>query len=187
MIGLGLLRDYLRLTDLQHDDDELIQELERNAVTIVESATGYRFPAEGDVVEYVKGTGTADLYLALTPTAEPSQVLERTDVGDTGTAITAAQSDGWVVRGTKLVRKAGFWTLGAEYQVTYPGGFEPENEPGDVRQAVMQITGILYRGRGKDGFKSETVGGSSSSYAYDKVEDAIKAITDTLPHRGVFA
>lgn len=188
MIGLTELRDFLRLRDDEHDDDSFIMQLEANAVAMVESATGYTYPAQGPVVEYVRGTGTDELFLGLTPTADPTEVLERAKVGDVGTAITSAQSDGWVRRGGRLVRKAGaVWIRGAEYQVTYVGGFVPDTEPGDVRQAVMQIVGVLFRGRGKDGLRSETVGGADSSYSYQKTDAAIKEITDALPHRGVFA
>lgn len=188
MIGLTELRDYLRIRPDSHDDDALLEQLEVNAVAIVETATGYSYPALGTIIEYMRGTGTEELFLQLLPTADPTEVRERLAIGDTGTAITPAQSDGWVLRGNRLLRKAGgVWVRGAEYQVTYPAGYLGDDEPADVRMAVTQIVGVLYRGRGKDGFDSETVGGADSSYTYQKTEAAIKAITDTLPHRGVFA
>lgn len=184
MIGLSLLRDYLRLTESEHEDDDLIMEFEAAAVATVQSFTQIVYGPEGEVVEYVRGVGTADLYLALYPSGAPSEVIEHAVPGDAGTEIT---SDGWVLRDTRLVRKSGVWTRGYEYQVTYAAGYGDGQEPADVRQAVMSIVGVLYRGRGKDGLKTETVGGTASSYSYGKTDEAIKEIVSLLPRRGVFA
>lgn len=186
MITLDTLRDFLRIPIDDHDDDAVIELIEQNAVSMIETQTGITYPAAAaSIVEYVRGNGTPDLFLAGNLTADPTEVLERAAVGDVGEAITAAQSDGWVRRGNRLLRKAdAVWTLNYEYQISYAGGYAADAGPGDVRQAVMSIVAIIYRGRGTEGSSSESIGGYSVSR---NDAEQIRLIMDSLPHRPVFA
>jgi hypothetical protein len=180
MIGLTLLRDYLGLTESEHDDDDLIQELEASAVATVQSFTQFTYGPEGEVIEYVVGDGTANLYLSMYTSDLPTEVLD-----SEGTAVTD-----FVLRGTRLMHTTGVWTRGTEYTVTYTGGYGDGEEPADVRMAVMQIVALRYRGRGHEGFQSENVGGAAGGYSYTRGVDeheSIKEILALLPRRGVFA
>lgn len=180
MIALDDLRDYLGILSDQHGDDALLETLETEAVSIVETGTNIRYSATGTVVEFIRGNGLADLFLSGSPTADPSEVLEATAIGETGAAVTD-----WVRRSSRLVRTSGgVWTLDYEYKVTYTGGYAANAEPPVVRNAVKQIVAILYRGRGKEGQHSETTG---PTYAYTKDEEAIARVLESLPHRPVFA
>lgn len=184
MIDLPTLRAFLGLEDDDTEDDVLLADtIEPAAVAIVQTHTGYTYSATGNVVEYARGTGTADLYLEATAAGDPTSIIERADVGDEGTAITAAQSDGWVRRGNRLVRKAGVWTHGHEYAITYPAGYATDAEPALIRMAVMRIVAALYRQRGHEGLRSEAIG----PYTANPNSDAIRDILNDLPRRGVFA
>ena len=181
MIDTDTLRKYL---DSPVEDDDVIEAFEASAQKMVEQHTGYLFDAAGNVTEYLYGMGTNALFLTRNPTADPTAVTERAQIGDAGTVITAAQSDGWVRLGSRLLRKGGSeWTLGYQYEVTYPGGYELNEEPGDVRAAVLRITGVLYRQRGSEGIASESL----EDYTFRRQSEEIEEILAQLPRRGVMA
>lgn len=177
------LKEWLGIEDDHTDDDALLAELIPRGKAIVQTYTGYSYDDAGDVVEYVRGLGTPELFLMLNPTADPTEVLERADVGDAGAAIVAADSGGWVRRGDRLVRKGGVWTLDYEYEVRYAGGYAPGAMPGDVKQAWLGVCAVLYRQRGKEGTKSEHIGG----YSHTLTDPGMQEVLALLPRRGVFA
>lgn len=171
--------------------------LEQAAVTIVETWQGIRYPAAGTQVEFIRvgrpipnsnlgvlstvwTIGNKDLFLTLNPTADPTEVLERADVGEVGTPITAAQSDGWVRRGTVLVRKGTVWKEGFEYQVTYAGGYAAGTEPDNVRQAVKSVTLVLYNRRGAEVSMTDLARTDN-----DEINDLLTQMA--IPKRLVFA
>jgi len=168
VIGLDELKEFLNITG--NESDELLEQLEQSAVSIIETWQGITYPAAGQQVEYIRGPGASDLYLQFRPSADPTQVLERDDVGAAGTAITD-----WVRRGNFLVRKgSALWRIGSEYQVTYQGGYDLD-EPGNVRQAVKSVVALLFQRRGGELLQSETIG----PYSYTLSSTSISAqVTD---------
>lgn len=193
MVDLDSLRERLNIAADEHGDDDIIEQMERAAVDIVQTHTRYSYTATGEIVEYVTGLGTRDLYLSHPPVAtdpdygaiEDIAVLEHAAPGDDGTEIDAAASDGFVLRDSRLVRKAGgVWTLGTEYRVTYNGGYAADGEPAAVREAVMQIVAYLYSNLDKAGMRSGTVG---ANYSWAKEEEPVQAILRLLPYKPVMA
>lgn len=149
--------------------DPLLLQIEQQAVRVVEDYQGITYPPAGTIIEFLDGRGSDKLFLHSNPVADPTEVLDRADVGDVGTVITSAQSDGWVRRGSVLERKQTVWQLGHEYQVTYSGGYIYGSEPDNVRAAVTGVATRIYRKRGIEGvagpggLKSEDVG----EYSYE--------------------
>lgn len=175
---LAEAKEWLDIDPADTSEDSLLLDLIQRSWAIVEQAIGWSFSAADTFVETVEADGTGTLWLSRNPTADPTEVLEMPQVGDAGEAITAAASDGWVRDGVRLLRKAGgVWTRGYRYQVTYSAGYEAGTEPPEVVQAVLGITGILYRGRGKEGFAHETAG---PLYSYTK-DGGIGKILESLP------
>lgn len=172
--------------------NDLLTALEVRAVDIVEQETERYFGTAGARTEYVKGDGTNVLRLRERPAAVTT--LEyRAYVGDTWTAIATGDSDGWELRlplsesaGTVLLRKAGaVWSSCYEYKATYTFGYTAGAEPGEIRQAVMDLVAFLYNERGRAGLKSETVGDHSYSTMVDvsgqrSIVTAIPGLARTL-------
>lgn len=147
MISIPELKAALRLTT--DADNGYLADLEAAAVDVVQNETNRYFGPVGPATEYLEGGGTRDLFLSEPPASLPATVSERAYPAGTATTITAADSDGYVLRGTmKLVRKAGLvWTFGYEYEVTYSRGYADSSEPADIRQAVTQLVSHWYEHR----------------------------------------
>lgn len=147
MISLAKLKAALRIT--ASTDDGYLVDLEVQAVSFVERETGRYFGAVASVTEYLIGGGTDTLFLSEAPAAPPTTVTERTYPGGDATTITAADADGYVLRGTmKLVRKGGgIWARGYEYEVTYDRGYAAEAEPGEIRMLVTDLVAYWYEER----------------------------------------
>lgn len=143
MIELDDLRTVLK--DPDHAEDEYIRALETAAVAYVEKQTGKYFGTAADATEVVSGTGTADLWLP-GPVASVTSVAERAFAGDDDTAVAAADDDGYVVRGDRLVRKGGgVWARGYEYEVAYSRGAEAA--PADIQEAVRKLVVLWFSRR----------------------------------------
>lgn len=189
MLALEELKDWLKVEG--DDDDTALRALEQRAVAFLEAETGRYLRAAAETTVYVSGRGTRELHLPDPPAAEAEivQVVERAYPGDTGTTITAADDDGFVVRSASLVRKGGYrWQRGYEYEVTYERGYaadasEPDyltDAPEVARQAVLDLVALKWRGRGSEALRSETIGG----YSYTRgaleelpgLEDAIRQL-----------
>lgn len=182
MIAIGDLETFLGIS--AGTDLALVLDIEAAAVEFVENFTHRFFGStasdEGsDYSEVVEGQGHDELWLSEAPATLPPSVLQQPWPGATQVTITASDSDGYVQRGPRLVRKGGFvWRLGYEYVVTYDRGYvqtaaasadvTPEDvaAPDDIRHAVKKIVRIEYREiKSKaavgGGLKSETMGNYS--------------------------
>lgn len=157
-------------------DTAEIVELEQNAVAFVQTQTRRYFGPPKQTTEVVKGKGTSNLWLRHIAIDEvPADyynevvvsVVERQYAGNDGTAITDFQvrvEDGEV----RLVRlNGGVWTYGYEYTVTYWHGYPAGEEPGDIRQLVVDLVKSRWNMRELEGLRSESIGG----YSYTRFED----------------
>lgn len=142
MIELLELRDWL---EAPSSHDALVVALESRAVDFVERTIGRFFGATGtEHIEVFQGQGTNLLWLNDPPDSVTS-VEERQAIGDSWTAITEGDDDGYEVRGVRLLRKSGYtWQLGWEYQVTYDFGYAAGSEPGEIRQLVLDLVKLKY-------------------------------------------
>lgn len=144
MISLAALKMAMKVG---HDaEDDYVTALESAAVEFVQNETGRYFGAPLSTTEYLTGAGRSELYLAEAPATLPATLSERPYPGSDPVTITAASTDGYVLRGAMtLVRKAGLlWARGYEYQVTYTKGYAPEAEPTDIRQLVTALVTHWY-------------------------------------------
>jgi hypothetical protein len=154
----------------------VLEALEARAVEIVESESDRYFGEAIEHVEQLVGDGSDRLYLRERPDAEnesvPAITVEcRAKPADAWTEISAS---GWEVElprpawlGAVLRRKGDVWEAGYEYRVTYTFGYAAGEEPGDIRQAVIDIVSFLYLERGRQGLRTETIG----DYSYSVMAD----------------
>lgn len=164
MIPLAVLKNALDIEAADTSKDDILTRLEATAVSFVESRTGWHFGAVANGVIYLQGSGTRRLWLPQ-EAAGAVTVLERTHAGDAGTAIVETNDDGFVVRGSQIIRKNGLvWTRTNEYQVTFARGFAVGTEPEEIRQLVIDLVSAKWAQRGKEGMKSETYGGYSYTF-----------------------
>lgn len=125
---------------------EYVRALEAAAVALIERQTGKYFGPVRTRTEYVLGTGSGMLYLEgpvatdVYDVALITSVNEAAYAGGEQTEIDLDEDDGFVVREEVLYRKGGgVWSRGYEYEVVYQQGYDPGEEPADIRQAVMQL------------------------------------------------
>lgn len=169
----------------------LLTALEARAVDIVTGETERYFGAETGHTEIVGGEGARRLWLNENPSFVTS-IEERCHPGDAWTEIAEGDSDGWELRqanapsGTATVdRKNGFvWRYDYEYRVVYDFGYTAGSEPGEIRQAVMDLVALKFAERTRAGLRSESIG----DYSYTTLADsmgrrdlrAVPGLTETL-------
>lgn len=146
MLTAEELREAFRATA---DDEAYLTALEANAVAYVQRRLGWYIGASEAVTEYLDGSGTERLWLSDTPSTGPTEAVQRTSPGASDSStITASATDGFLVRGRKLVRKNGLaWVRGYEYQLAYTRGYASGAEPDDVRMMVQTLTGHWFERR----------------------------------------
>lgn len=150
MINIDDLKAALRIPLANVASDELIQQLESDAVARVQRHTGHYYGAAEATTEYVAGDDATSIWLKDEPITSDEiavTVTERSDVADAGTAIVMDEDDGFVIRGRRLYRKNGLWSKGYEYEVTYTRGYAAGAEPGDVRRKVLGLVVLWYTTR----------------------------------------
>lgn len=181
MISNAQLRSIVGLEADDDSQDEILSSLERAAVAFIQNATGLHFGEVEETTIYLQGSGLRRLWLPQAASGTVT-VLELPDAGDAGTAVTEASDDGFVVRGSQLVRKNGLtWNRDYEYAVTFPRGYEAGSEPDDIRQLVMDLVSAKYAQRGKEGMKSETLGRYSYTFG-DGDLSTIMGAKDVIGH-----
>lgn len=160
--------------------------LEVRAVEIIQSETDRYFGTPIEHVEQLEGDGSDKLYLRERPFPEAESV-EGTVVeyrAETGDAWVAMDASDWELEYPRpiwlgaVLRRAGgdVWEDGYQYRVTYTFGYEAGEEPGDVRQAVIDLVAFKYHERGREGLRSETIG----DYSYTRVNAAdIQSLPET--------
>lgn len=170
----------------ESDVDTLLEALEERAVDFIQNETDRYFGADAEQTEYVVGDGSGKLYIRERP-ADITSVEYRTAPGEAWIAITEGASDGWELRlprsetdGGYLLRKGGsVWTSDYEFRVIYDFGYTAGAEPGEIRQAVIDVVAFLYNERGREGLKSETIG----DYSYSIMAEATgkRSILTSIP------
>lgn len=164
-------------------DNGVLQEMIARAEDLVERQTGGRFFGKKAAhTDYLSGNGSRHLRLSEAVTGNVTLVNEREYPGGTPTEITDTE---YAVRpsGTTsvLVRLGGDrWISGMEYEVTYERGYAPDSGPKDVEQLVIDLVGLKLKMRGKDGMRSESIGGYSYTVFGEGDFDAIPGAWDTI-------
>lgn len=161
-------------------DDALLQALLDDVEALFASEAGRQVSEFQDAgtarTEVHDGTGSADLYLDYPINALTSVVLgydsaspdETLDIADKHVLV-------YAVEGRRLSRTDGgtFGRAGQPRYVTVVYDFAADL-PADAKLAIKSVTSSVYRNRGSEGMKSETVG---AFYSYTR-EDIKAATTD---------
>jgi hypothetical protein len=161
VISVARLKTALRIDALEdaYGEEEQVaylEDLEAAAVAFIERYTGRYFgpPHEEPVPLVLTGYGSPALYLPHYA-SQVTAVASRAYPGGEETEIEAGAADGWSLTipagGTHsnvLGRHGGsVWGAGGEYMVTAVIGYEPGEEPADIRQAVIDLVGWWWEER----------------------------------------
>lgn len=149
MISLAALKEYLKIDEDETADDDLLEEMEEAAVSIIENETGRYFGPVVELVETLSGNGWAPIWLRADPLEEGEYVqpfaLELRAFPD-GTWESVADTD-FEVDGGRLYPLV-YWTPGRRtLRATYWAGYETGSEPADIQQAVRELVAKMYHHR----------------------------------------
>jgi hypothetical protein len=139
MIDTETLKAHLRLDPDETIEDALLDEYEAAAVAYVERYTGRYFGPPAERVDYLEGTGAREMWLSEEPTGVVVVVSDEVEV----------EAEDFTVRGRRL-RHASAWGLSAyptDVVATYSAGYAAGEEPADIRVAVMELVGKMYKYR----------------------------------------
>lgn len=169
MIAIPVVKTWLGQPD-EEGLTQLLTDLEARAVALVLSETERHFDVAAALTEYRTADGSAKLRLNENATAITS-VHERLNPGDTWVEIVEGDSDGFEIRAPRagdvsgraiLLRKDGLrWRFGFEYRTIYSFGYTAGSEPGQIRQAVLDLVSLKYHQRGREGLLSYRAGDES--------------------------
>jgi hypothetical protein len=132
-----------------------LEDLEAAAVAWIERRTGRYFGPPLEDAEYVLPGSAAGTLRLPERAAEITSVASRSYLGGEETVIGEDDDDGWLLRlraggshGTEILRRGGvFWDSALEYVVTATVGYEPSEEPPDIRQAVTYLVSHWWEHR----------------------------------------
>jgi hypothetical protein len=181
VITLEEIKAYLGIPEEDASEDAILTELERNAVAFVQTQTRRYFGPPAPHVEYIMGTGTRHLWipdLPLEPEApepidppdpeapEPEPlprltVAEYTQPGAEPVEVLDFDLRLFDVEAVAVRHGGVFWDARREYAAGYLRGYYAGEEPGDIRQLVMDLVSIKRTLRGSEGLRSESMGGYS--------------------------
>jgi hypothetical protein len=143
-------------------------------LTWVENQTGRHFREPKLHTERLSGDDTTALWIREMPVfldgdyeEEPDLLVEKKEQ-QVWSEVEGADYDLIDFRpiGPHLLEHATRWKKGRRnYRITYMAGYESGELPGDIEQLVLEMAGHKYRERGKEGLRSETIGGYSYSRA----------------------
>lgn len=191
MIPVSEIKTWLGIDSTDSTYDTVLGQLETRAVAFVSRVTGRYFGGTATTSEIIEGTDQKRLWLSepSTVTATAMAVVYVANPGDSTSTLTATAADGWQVRteGNEgyLIRKGGnIWFEPYEYTVTYTRGYATSGAatsasiavPGEIRQLVLDLIAVKWRGRGQEGLRSERI----DNYSYTR-DDFSDADIDTIP------
>lgn len=148
-------------------DDAVLEDVIARALAFVQTYTRRYFGTPETVTEFLEGTCRYNLYLSERPQALDSDdplvtVVERCTPSSTTNAVTAFTVRECDTYRAVLNRNDGaVWGSGYEYAVTYFRGYEVDNGPKDIEQILIDLVALKLNTRGREGLKSETIGGYS--------------------------
>lgn len=172
------LKSYLGITVATYD--AVLEDLEIEAASIVERITGWKWSEPTTDVHVLIGQDTDEMFLPERPSSQdPTDFVidDRLFEADPNeVTIDPAAEDGYVIDGRRIRRKGGnCWLSTHEYVVTGPLGWLPADVPGYIRAAVRALVNFFFGQLGKEGLKSEAIGGYSYTLS-DTSDDDIFGI-----------
>lgn len=177
----------LEIEDPTAQQLDRLEKLEEAAVAFVETQTGRYFGPPEEYTEQLAGRGVGSLWLSSRPVAGdgPLVVLEeRSYPGSDPQPLVIDEDFGIVLHSddAELVRFGGClgWPRGYSYTATYRRGYAPGEEPADIRQLVIDLVAVRYSMAGREGLRSESVGGYSYTRFGDSDLDAVMGGSATI-------
>jgi hypothetical protein len=161
-------------------DDTLLTALLDNVEALFESATlrppGYYSAADTGVTEYLDGTGSSRLWVTY-----PIAALTSVTLGYDSTEVLDLTSRAYVAYavGSRWIKRTDDGWFGEVGQSAYVEVVYDHlgNIPEDAKLPIMEVVASMYRNRGSEGMKSETVG---SFYSYTR--DDAQTVAQTNPN-----
>jgi uncharacterized phiE125 gp8 family phage protein len=163
-MALASLADIKAFLSIVHlDDDDLLTRLVSSASTYFEQQTGRTISAT-DYVEIQDGNGGR----TIVPSNYPLISVVTSGIVINGTVIavsTAYGVAGYYVAGN-VIKLRDTWVSAGQgnVSISYRAGYAVT--PEDVRQAVLEMTALMYREKDRVGTQSKTLGGEPVSYYY---------------------
>jgi hypothetical protein len=155
------LKTFLSI-DHSEDDASLYQAVVSGSMWF-ENQTGRTIRAT-DYIEIQDGTGGRSII----PSHYPVISVAASGVTINGATValsTAYGVAGYYLNGSVIRLRSEFVSEGqGNVSIQYRGGFE--TVPEDVRQAVLEVSAIMYRERERVGIQSKTLGGEPVSFYY---------------------
>lgn len=164
-------------------DDTLLGHILDDVEALFESATlrppGYYTAADTGVTEVLDGTGTSRLYLSYPIAAVTSIKLGYDSASPTETLNPASKSVVVYGFGQRVITRTDCGRFGFVRQPRYVEVVYDHqgNLPQDAKLPIMEVAASLYRNRGSEGMRSETVG---AFYSYTR--DDAQTIADSNPN-----
>lgn len=180
MIPINELLHYLGAED---GDDDVVLELERNAVAYVENQTGRYFGPPQETEEFIGGSAGRRIWLneaPIEPAVNPDypDIIPPLAIVSEGTlgedpasiedfSVRVTGAIGTPGRGGHLIRTGGAsWDADYEYTVVYTRGYPAGEEPPAIRQLVLDLVSSRWQRMGKETLKSE----ESLGYSYSRFD-----------------
>lgn len=148
MIDLRTLKKHLKVDTDQTVDDDLIVEMEQEAVAYMQNETGRYYGPLVEFTEILSPRGWAPLWLQGIPVVDDDYLeftLERR--ATSLEAWGAVESTEYELDGQRLIPTV-FWRAAERtLRATYWAGYAENDEPADVRGAVRQLVTRMYQQR----------------------------------------
>jgi hypothetical protein len=149
-------------------DPVLLQDMIDRALAFIESQTRRAFGLPATVTEFLSGNGSRILRLPEPPAVPDSDgeidlVEERAYPGAPAAIVPLEEIQVRLSGNNAYLARLGgpIWCQGFEYAVTYRHGYELDHGPKDIEQLLIDLIALRLAFRGKDGMRSETIGGYS--------------------------
>jgi hypothetical protein len=177
MILLADLKTYLGIPESDTSEDQILVGLERNALAFVQTQTRRYFGPPAPTTEYLIGLGTRHLWIPDTPLAaepdvDPAVVIGEVEAGTDPVPVLDFDLRLFDVDAV-AVRHGRIGWQRREYAVSYIRGYPAGEEPGDIRQLVIDLVSIKRTLRGMEALRSESVGGYSYARFGESDIDAV--------------
>lgn len=190
LVPLTKLKSYLGDAPASADD-ALLTALLDDVEALFASETGRSiadFTTAGEVTEVLAGTGTSALYLKY-PIAEDGLVSVTLGTNEASPDETLNAFDRTVVQydeGSRRITRVDGGTFGRAGDSRYVTVVYDHlgDRPTGAALAIQSVAATVYRNRGSEGMKSETVG---SFYSYTRDDTQSVASSDTLWRAAVAA
>jgi uncharacterized phiE125 gp8 family phage protein len=131
MISLSALKDHLRIEI--EEDDAVLARMTVAATAHAQRVTGWYLGAPKEITLKTFGSGTKELFLPQPATDVTVEGMEAEDLKVDGAALT--------------LTNGGRWSQWMSYTITYTAGYDEDEGPQDIVQAVALIVGGWYENR----------------------------------------